>query len=81
MVTTTGHFATFGLFRNGVQICVVDGDNTNNHHDHDTITCGGVVQLKQGEYMLPFRHSRFYFRFFVLNPILSDLAILCKVGL
>ena len=48
MVTTSGHYATFGLYRNGVQICVVDGDNTQNRDDHDTITCGGVVQLKKG---------------------------------
>ena len=49
LITTTGNFAAFELKRNQEQICVAEGDNGSNGWNHDTTTCGAVVQLNEGE--------------------------------
>ena len=49
LITTTGNFAAFELKRNQEQICVAEGDNGSNGWNHDTTTCGAVVQLNEGD--------------------------------
>ena len=70
LITTTGNFAAFELKRNEEQICVAEGDNGSNGWNHDTTTCGAVVQLNEGEW------NGIYTKFLMVNSAyLTNLTI------